>query len=295
MAEYLFRSRHPDKVAAAVRVMDLIDVDSEKWRQYANSRPPWAAWIYRYEARCLAAYEAQIVRTFDRVLVVSEAEKGQIPPELQLANLRAMPNGVDLEYFSPAHPGRYEASEPLLVFTGMMDYWPNVDGVQWFVEHIFPRIRVAVPEVRLLIVGNRPTAQVRKLGGTPGVTVTGFVEDIRDYVGAAEVCVVPLRIARGIQNKLLEAMAMGKPVISTPQAFEGLRAEAGRDVLVAEDEVAFAAAAIQLLADKRRSAELGRNARSCVERNYAWAANLSGLDDLIRPDTTRRPESRWAT
>jgi polysaccharide biosynthesis protein PslH len=295
MAEYLFQSGSPEKVAAAVRVMDLIDVDSEKWRQYAATRPAWAAWIYRYEARCLALYESRIVRSFDRVLVVSEAEKGQIPRELQLPSVRSMPNGVDLEYFSPSHAGRFPAVEPLLVFTGVMDYWPNVDGVQWFVEKIFPRIRERVPDVRLLIVGSRPTAQVRKLATIPGVTVTGFVEDVRDYVGAAEVCVVPLRIARGIQNKLLEAMAMGKAVVSTPEAFEGLRAEAGRDVLVAADEAAFAEATLQLLGDKQRAAAIGRNARVCVERHYAWESNLGVLDDLIHPDTAKPTEPKWAT
>ncbi|HVW69853.1 MAG TPA: TIGR03087 family PEP-CTERM/XrtA system glycosyltransferase [Steroidobacteraceae bacterium] len=295
MAEYLFRSSQPAQVAAAARVMDLIDVDSEKWRQYAESRPPWAAWIYRYEARCLAAYEERILRAFDRVLVVSEAEKRQIPPHLQLPNLRSMPNGVDLEYFSPGHARRYPTSGPTLVFTGVMDYWPNVDGVEWFVNRIFPRIRAAVPDVRVLIVGNRPTAQVRKLAATAGVTVTGFVEDVRDYVNAAQVCIVPLRIARGIQNKLLEAMAMGKAVISTPQAFEGLRAQAGRDVLVAEDEASFADTAVQLLADEQRRAQLGRNARECVERHYAWAASLRDLDDLIRPDAGQRLQPKWAT
>lgn len=295
MAEYLFRSRYAQRIAASVRVMDLIDVDSQKWRQYAASRPAWTAWIYRYEAQCLARYEARIVRTFDRVLLVSEAEKAQLPGELQLSSVRSIPNGVDLEYFSPAHTGVFPASGPLLVFTGVMDYWPNVDGVQWFVEKIFPRIRASVPDVRFLIVGNRPTAQVRKLAATPGVTVTGFVEDIRDYVGAAGVCIVPLRIARGIQNKLLEAMAMGKAVVSTPQAYEGLRAQSGRDLLVAADEAAFAEATIQLLGDPQRAAVMGRKARLCVERNYAWEGNLSELDDLIRPDAARPAVSKWAT
>jgi len=295
MAEYLFRSRYPQRIAASVRIMDLIDVDSQKWAQYAASRPAWSAWLYRYEARCLARYEARIVHAFDRVLLVSEAEKAQLPSELQLPKVRWIPNGVDLEYFSPAHTSAFPGTGPLLVFTGVMDYWPNVDGVKWFVEKILPRIRASVPDVRFLIVGNRPAAQVRKLAALPGVTVTGFVEDVRDYVGSADVCVVPLRIARGIQNKLLEAMAMGKAVVSTPQAYEGLRAQSGRDLLVAADEAAFANATIQLLRDRPSAAVMGRNARLCVERHYAWDRNLSELDDLIRADTTRPAESKWAT
>ncbi len=193
-----------------------------------------------------------------------------------------MSNGVDLQYFSPRPVSSGSARQPSLVFTGMMDYWPNIEGVEWFVERIFPRIRSAVPDVRLFIVGNRPTAQVLRLGTTPGVTVTGFVEDVREYIANASVCVVPLRIARGIQNKLLEAMAMGKAVVSTGEAFEGLRAEKGRDLQVAADEESFAGETIGLLRDAERARRLGACARQCVERHYSWESNLRVLDEALQ-------------
>ena len=280
-AEYLFRSRSAAAVRNAVRVMDLIDVDSAKWLEYAAHRPWWQSWIYRYEGRCLADYEARILRTFDHILVVSEAERNLLAGKLDGGRTAAMANGVDLRYFSPAHEGGFQAPEPLLVFTGVMDYWPNVDGVRWFVERILPRVRAAVPAVRLFIVGSRPSAEVRRLAAVAGVTVTGFVEDVRDYLAAASVCVVPLRIARGIQNKVLEAMAMGKPVVSTLAAFEGLDARAGKDLVVAADERSFAEEVTALLSDRGRAAEIGRNARACVERGYSWAANLGLLDELL--------------
>lgn len=282
-AEYVFRSRAAAAVRSAVCLMDLIDVDSAKWLQYAQCRPWWQSWIYRYEGRSLAEYEIRIVRGFDHVLVVSEAERNLLVEKADAAaRVAAVPNGVDLDFFSPAHRGRLQLPAPMLVFTGVMDYWPNVDGMRWFVERVFPLIRAAVPTVQLLIVGSRPSAEIRRLQAVAGVTVTGFVEDVRDYLAAASVCVVPLRIARGIQNKVLEAMAMGKPVVSTVAAFEGLKASAGRDLIVAADERAFADEVVGLLSDGPRAAELGRNARSCVERSYSWAANLALLDDVIR-------------
>lgn len=295
MAEYLYRSREAAAVRAAVRVMDLIDVDSEKWLQYARHRPWWSAWLYRREGRCLAEYERHILREFRRVLVVSDAERSLLTRNADSPDMVAtMPNGVDLDYFSPAHGGGRRTSDPVLVFTGVMDYWPNVDGIRWFAEDVLPRIRSAVPTVRLVIVGARPSAGVRRLRAVPGVTVTGFVKDVREYLGAASVCIVPLRVARGIQNKLLEGMAMGKPVVSTPAAFEGLRAVRDLDVMVAADEQAFAEAVVVLLRDERRAAELGRRARACVERAYRWEANLRVLEDLLAERSADLPAAARA-
>ena len=289
MAEYVFRSRHArGALRAATRIMDLIDVDSLKWTQYAERSPAWKAWIYRYEARRLAEYEARIAREYQRVLLVSEDEKQRFPGAAGISNLLAVSNGVDLDFFSRAHAGAHAPATNALVFTGVMDYWPNVEGMQWFVESVLPLIRARVPEVKLFIVGNRPVPEVRRLGDVPGVTVTGFVEDVRDYLGPAALCIVPLRIARGVQNKVLEAMAMGKAVVSTPQALEGLRAEPGRDILVAENAEAFAAAVLRLLQAPDETARMGRNARACVETHYSWAENLRPLDDLLPAATVPR-------
>ena len=280
MAEYLFRSRHASgRVGCAVRVMDLIDVDSFKWQQYAERSGPLAAWIYTREARQLAAYEERIAALCARVLVVSEQEKSYFPAAAYAGKLTAMPNGVDLEFFRPR--GAERTSEAAIVFTGVMDYWPNVEGVSWFVDRVFPLIRARMPHVHLLIVGSRPTAHVRRLAQRRGIEVTGYVEDVRSYIERAGVCVAPLRIARGIQNKILEAMAMGKAVVCTPEAFEGIRAQDGRDLVVADGEEAFATATIRLLEDTEAARQIGRAARLCVEAFYSWERNLGILEEIL--------------
>jgi sugar transferase (PEP-CTERM/EpsH1 system associated) len=279
MAEYVFRSRHRDtSLAQAIKVMDLIDVDSCKWIQYAEVAGPWISWLYRYEARTLGAYEQRIVAEFDRVFLVSPAEARLLGSPASAGRVGSFSNGVDLAYFAPRAPAG-EAST--LVFTGVMDYRPNIDAVEWFAREVLPRLREARPDVRFAIVGSRPTAQVRKLASLEGVTVTGFVEDVRDWLARAAVCVAPLRIARGVQNKVLEAMAMGLPVVATPQAHEGIDAVAGRDLLVASDAAAFAEAVLGLLRDRPRAAALGAAARRCVERHYRWDANLAVLDEVF--------------
>jgi len=282
MAEYLFRSRHAGaKIRAGIKVMDLIDVDSYKWRQYAEQSPAWTSWIYHYEAKYLAEYEKRIARTFDHVLVVSEQEKGLFPGGGNTPNLEAMSNGVDLEFFKSDQLGTHAPVRPTLVFTGAMDYRPNIEGIRWFVESVFPRIQVAVPRVELLIVGNKPTPEVVRLGRLRGVVVTGFVEDVREYLARASVSIVPLRVARGIQNKVLEAMAMGKAVVCTPQAHEGIRATSGKELIVAESTEDFSAATIDLLLDQGKAERFGLAARECVEREYSWEDNLRLLDRIL--------------
>ena len=293
MAEYLFRSRHSERLRSVTRVMDLIDVDSFKWAQYARESPPWSAWIYRHEARHLAAFEQRIAREFDHVLVVSEQEKRYFPVGTCPAKLSAVLNGVDLQFFSPDYSGRATRPGPTLVFTGAMDYRPNVDGIRWFVDRVLPRVQSAVPDVQLYVVGNRPTKDVRRLGRRAGVVVTGFVEDVRDYLAGASVCIAPLRIARGIQNKILEAMAMGRAVIATRAAFEGISAEPQRDLVVADGEGEFAAAAVALLRDRQRAEQIGRNARVCVERRHSWGENLRLLQELF-PASDAGPSSAAA-
>jgi sugar transferase (PEP-CTERM/EpsH1 system associated) len=279
MAEYVFRSRHAEaQLRDATRVMDLIDIDSYKWAQYAARSPAWMAWIYRREARVLAGYEQRIAREFNHLYVVSDQEREFFPGGAP-ANLRAMANGVDLQFFSPAFAPSKPLAAPAVVFTGAMDYWPNVEGIRWFVTQVWPAVRRQLPDSRLYIVGNRPDAEVTRLAGANGVTVTGFVPDTRDYIAGAGVCIAPLRIARGIQNKVLEAMAMGKAVVATPDAFEGVQAVSGRDIVVAGDANAFAGEVLALLRDPSRAQGLGRHARQCVESSYSWERNLARLSE----------------
>ena len=278
-AEYVFRSRHAARLRDVPKVMDLIDVDSVKWRHYAQQSHAGSAWLYRREARYMAALEGKIGQQFDRVLVVSEAER-TCCESIARDRVTAVPNGVDLEYFAPRAQETAERQPPTLVFTGVMDYRPNVDGIAWFVRSILPNVRAAVPDVRLFIVGNRPSKTVQRLASDPGVVVTGFVPDVRKYV-ALGVSIAPLRIARGIQNKVLEAMAMGRPIVVTPQAFEGIDAVPGRDLMVASDEREFAERTIECLQDSAHADRLGCAARARAEQAYSWSNNLALLDELL--------------
>lgn len=271
------------------RVIDFVDVDSDKWLQYAQKKRWPMRWLYRREGRRLLDYERQVAAGSDVSLFVSEAEAAlfrRLAPE-SAGRIGHLNNGVDLDYFSPAHTfeNPYGAQSQVLVFTGAMDYWPNIDAVQWFAQAIFPEILARQPQARFVIVGARPAAQVQALAQLPGVSVTGTVPDIRPYLAHARCAVAPLRIARGIQNKVLEAMSMGIPVLATPQAFEGISATPGRDLLVADGASALAEAALTLLQEPRDPAlALGAEGRRLIERQYAWRQQLAVLDTLMEAD-----------
>ena len=270
-------------------VMDFVDLDSEKWAQYAAESTGPRAWLYAREARRLLAYEAHVAARVDATLFVSadEATLFRARAGVRGERVYAVSNGVDLDYFStaaafPATPAEgHRVTAPAFVLVGAMDYRPNSDAARWFAADVWPRVREALPGARFLIVGSKPGPEVTALGAEAGITVTGRVADVRPYLAAATVVVAPLRIARGIQNKVLEAMAMARPVVATPQAREGIDAEPGRDLLVEADAPAFAAACIALARDPARAAALGRSARARVMDGYAWQPNLRLLGPLL--------------
>lgn len=267
--------------APGIRVMDYVDMDSDKWRQYAaNKRWPMSA-VYRREADRLLDWERRVAAEFDAGLFVSEREAADFraaAPEVA-DRIGWYNNGVDTDYFSPEgdYASPYPPGETALVFTGAMDYWPNADAVQWFARDILPRLRAARPEVVFTIVGSRPTPEVQALAQLPGVRVTGRVPDVRPYLAHAAVAVAPMRIARGIQNKVLEGMAMARPVVVSPQGYEGLSARPGEDLLLAGDADAFAT---QTLAALERP-DLGARARQRVLDDYAWDSCLARVDALL--------------
>ncbi|MFP5391740.1 MAG: TIGR03087 family PEP-CTERM/XrtA system glycosyltransferase [Gammaproteobacteria bacterium] len=271
----------------ARRVVDFVDVDSDKWRQYAENKSWPMSWLYGHEAKQLLAYERKVARECDASLFVSEPEAAlfrQLAPESD-ARIGFVNNGVDTDYFSPErdYPSPYAAGERALVFTGAMDYWPNVDAVQWFAAEVFPQLLAANPALRFYIVGARPAPAVQALAQQPGVVVTGTVPDVRPYIAHADVAVAPLRVARGIQNKVLEAMAMGRPVVVSPQALEGIEAEPGRELLVADDAAAFAATVSNLLAapNSATSAAIGAAARANVQKHYSWPSKLARIGEQL--------------
>jgi sugar transferase (PEP-CTERM/EpsH1 system associated) len=278
--------------------MDFVDVDSDKWAQYSKYARFPMSWIFALESRRLANYERKVAETFDHSIFVTEVEaKIFRNKNLHIKNITAISNGVDLDYFSPTfskHPSTidHELStmshrptpidhRPVIVFTGAMNYFANVDGVVWFAKEILPLIKKEIPEIRFYIVGSNPTRQVLSLSSNNGVTVTGYVPDTREYLNKATVVVVPLRIARGIQNKILEAMAMGIPVVATPQAFEGIDANPDRDLILGENAEKIAEEVIQLIKKVALRKSLGDNARRIIEQNYCWSKSLGKLDNIL--------------
>jgi sugar transferase (PEP-CTERM/EpsH1 system associated) len=285
------------------RVIDFVDADSEKWRLYA-SRSRWpGSWVYAREAERLGRFEADSARAWDHSLFVSEREARVLRERAPGVPVSVIGMGVDLGVFTrpPRHAGNgagngaprdAAAAGPSLVFTGMMDYFPNVDGVRFFAEEVLPIVRAAVPEARFTIVGRRPAPAVRRLAAQPGVEVTGAVPDVRPYLASADVAVVPLRVSRGLQSKMLEAMAMELPVVATTPAFEGLNAPQGVGIEVADDPRAFADRVIALLRDPARRSEAGRRARAYVEAHHRWADLGAALEALLEGLAARGPKPR---
>ena len=259
-------------------IVDFVDADAEKWRAYGAQASPPMRWVYRAEFRRLVAFDRRTASVATAALFVSETERrlfARFAPEAA-SKLHVVANGVDVDYFKPA-AGPIEAAN--IVLCGRMDYWPNVDGAAWFANEVLPRVRQVRPDATFRIVGAAPTPTILALAALPGVEVTGAVPDVRPYLARAAVVVAPLRIARGIQNKVLEGMAAGKIVVATPAAMEGIGATPGRDALVAGDAAAFAEAVTDAIEGRRPT--LGANARRYVVAHHRWESHLAALDRLV--------------
>lgn len=265
-------------------LVDFVDVDSAKWSDYAQAHRGPLSWIYRREGTHLLRYERQVAARAEASFFVTESETRlfrSLAPECA-GDVEAICNGVDADFFAP-DPQRvspYPPDEIPLVFTGAMDYWPNVDAVTWFVQEALPALRLAWPNLRFHIVGRSPTAAVLALRGE-GVDVTGTVDDVRPYLQHAAVVVAPLRLARGIQNKVLEAMAMGRAVVASTSCAAPIDASIGRELMAADDAAGFIEAVSALLAAPDRANEVGIAARKCVLQRYSWQSHLAGIERYI--------------
>lgn len=278
MAQYL------DTPGLTHRVIDFCDLDSAKWSQYAGDHRWPMSWLYRREGRRLLDFERAAAARAEASVFVTEAEADlfrKVAPEL-VGKVTAMQNGVDSDFFSPAQGGDspYPSGGAVIVFTGAMDYWPNVDAVVWFATELLPRVREKVPDARFWIVGMNPTPAVQALAGG-GVVVTGTVPDVRPYLAHADVIVAPLRIARGIQNKVLEAMAMARPVVISSAPATGLAARPGHDCEIAHSGEEFVSRTVTLLGDVALRCNMGQAAREAVLASYSWSAHLATLEKLL--------------
>lgn len=267
--------------AEAPRVMEFGDLDSEKWRQYSTEARGPMAHIYSREAKTLLNYEKRIAKTFDVSLVVSKAEAATFE-ERTGVRPRIVGNGVDTERFKPNINNKRTAG--LIVFTGIMNYLPNVDGCVRFAKQILPKIRARVPNATFRIVGAQPSREILNLQiESPGaVEVTGAVPETADHLRSASVAVAPLRLGRGLQNKVLEAMACATPVVASSNASAGVDAVASEHFLLADGDDETAAAVVQLLESPGLANSIGAAARARVEERYRWERALADYDGAIR-------------
>lgn len=285
MARYLFRSPRAAQLTergALRRVMDFMDLDSDKWRQYQRASSGPMRWVYGREARLLERVERAVHQRFDACLFISAAEVELFARRLgSRERLHVCANGLDTRQFRPSGKDSGERKEgPVLLFTGVMNYRPNEDAVLWFAEAVWPELRRRWPTARFVIAGMDPSTRVRALTRLPGVEVTGFVDDILPYYHQADLFVAPFRLARGVQNKILQAFACGVPVVSTRLGAEGIDCRGGEHLAIADDAAGMLAAIDALLAQPTRARAQAEAALGLVRERYSWSGRLAGLVEL---------------
>jgi len=259
-------------------ILHIAELDSDKWRQYAERHSFPMSALYRREWKTLRRFEQRAVEDAVTNVFCTPLEEVIFQKELPGHASMVVRNGVAIDHYTPDP----SCAEPRhLVFTGVMDYFPNVDGCIWFAKEILPMVRAKVPQAHFTIVGSKPTPEVKALASLDGVEVTGYVDDTRDYLRRAAVSIAPLRVARGIQNKVLEALAMGLPTVGTTSATQGVEGTPGADYIVADEAQDFADAVIRLLEDPAEGRALGDRARAFVEEKYRWDNCLSPLDGVL--------------
>lgn len=261
-------------------IVDFIDVDSEKWLEYSRAAVPPLSWLFALEGKRLRKVECNLRPNVASIVLVSDDEVNLYRRECRDFPVHAVGNGVDLEYYAAMPP--HDATGAFgCIFVGAMDYPPNIDAAVWFAREVWPQIGRRFKQARFLIVGRNPSKSVRKLATIPGVEVTGTVADVRPWYAESAVAVAPLRIARGIQNKVLEAMAMSLPTVVSPQALCGLSARPGDEVLVANSPDDWTEDVCRLLHDRSLRGQIGHAGRRYVERHHSWSNRLRPFEDLL--------------
>jgi glycosyltransferase involved in cell wall biosynthesis len=255
------------------------NVESVIWKRYAiHERNPAKRWYYQSQYERLRKDEAKVCKAFDGIIAVSQIDKGTLEKDFNISKVKVVENGVDTEYFKP-QIWETEGGNNLL-FCGSMDWQPNIDAASHFFNHCYGRIKKKLPNATFTIVGRNPSSLVRKLGNEEGVSVTGTVDDVRPYLSRCSLVVVPLRIGGGSRLKILEAMSMGKAVLSTSIGAEGLEVQDGNQIMLADDPVDFSEKCIDLLVDIEKRSALGKNGRNLVVKSYGWNSLAGKLVDV---------------
>jgi sugar transferase (PEP-CTERM/EpsH1 system associated) len=267
------------ELQAIPAIVDLMDVDSQKWYDYAGMRSWPLSWLYRTEGRRLRHIEQDLPGWARAATLVSQAEADLFQSFCPWDQIHSVANGVDLDYFSPLEN---RPSSEDCVFVGALDYYPNIDAAEWFCREVWPSISQRRPQAKFILVGRRPAAAVQRLADLPGVHLVGQVADVRPFLAKASVVVVPLRIARGLQNKVLEALAMGKAVVASPPALAALQIRPGVHLLAASSAVEWVNGIQTLLENEHYRGELGAAGRKFVEEHHDWDHCLEPLSELLK-------------
>ena len=286
MSEYVFKSDYLKSLkstssTAPLLFMDFMDLDSDKWSQYASNAKWPMSWVYRRESRLLGQYEARVQREFDASFFISQAEVDLFRVRfVSTEKIHVLGNGIDGDYFMPptVEPNN---NAPVFIFTGVMDYKPNIDAVRWIVNNAWQQIIDLYPGARFIIAGMNPTANILALAKLPGIEVTGFVDDILPYFHQADYFLAPLRIARGVQNKVLQAFACGLPVIATNMGAEGIDYTDGAVILLANTPDEFIEKIKLLHNDAELRQKIRTNALELIRNRYSWEGQLKPLATII--------------
>jgi sugar transferase (PEP-CTERM/EpsH1 system associated) len=275
------------------RIVDLVDVDSQKWKDYAEHSNFIRRQIYHSEARRISRLEKLSASESNAVLLASEAEavllRGQV--NSRKSSILGVSNGVDSTYFDmqailpdlrlDCQPDQPDPTALRLVFVGVLDYLPNIEGLRWFLQNVWHPLRQILPNLTLDIVGKNPGLEISKFVGQPGVRLIGAVEDVRPFIAAVDVVIAPLKIARGIQNKVLEAMSMAKPLVLTTMAAQGIEAVSDKHYIIADTAQDWIENLIALARCPEARHQIGEAARDFVELEFNWQTCLRPLDSLL--------------
>lgn len=285
MAEYVFNSGELQTCLKTnqeiLLLMDFMDLDSDKWKQYSTTSYWPMSWVYKREAHLLARLERHIQQAFNHCFFISQNEVDLFHEQIGATqNVHVLGNGIDTGVFYPLEK-KTNSAAPVFIFTGVMNYKPNIDAVLWFIEHAWSLIRDKYPEARFIIAGMNPSSAIQHLEHNPGIKVTGFIDDILPYYHQADYFVAPFTIARGVQNKILQAFACGLPVITSSMGAEGIECKDGEHIIIAETGEKYLQAINKLESSPSLKTKIIDAALKLIHDQYSWDGKLKVIDSFL--------------